>query len=417
MGGASEGAIGGGCFRRAARCDWLVHCGQYALVPVWPLTREELIEEQARLAALGPGAWRFELDAQIGGAFVCFVRGGSGPGRAGDPAWAAACVGRDTTVVAASAGAPYEPGLLAREGALLKAAVRALPELPDALLVDATGRDHPRRAGLAFQIGAVLELPTVGVTHRPLLAQGEWPADERGARTPLLLGGELVGYWLRTKAGTRPLAVHAAWRTDPDTAADVVLSASRARTPEPLRRARRRAREARAMGSSDDWARKEGAMADVTRFLEQAGIDFDLLEHAPTVRATDEATALGIGPEEVAKTLVLVASSGNVRAVLAAPERIDLHKVASALGIGGKKVQLASEETLARDYPDFELGAVPPFGGREDHVLVDERLAGRDSVVVEAGSHDRSVRLKVADLVRLTRAQVADICREEPTAR
>jgi prolyl-tRNA editing enzyme YbaK/EbsC (Cys-tRNA(Pro) deacylase) len=36
--------------------------------------------------------------------------------------------------------------------------------------------------------------------------------------------------------------------------------------------------------------------------------------------------------------------------------------------------------------------------------------------VLEAGSHDRSVRLKVDDLVRLTSAQVADICREEPTA-
>jgi len=152
------------------------------------------------------------------------------------------------------AGAPYEPGLLAlREGALLEAVVRALPERPDVLLVDATGRDHPRRAGLALQLGAVLELPTVGVTHRPLAAEGEWPADERGARSPLLLGGELVGYWLRTRAGTRSLAVHAAWRTDPDTAATVVLSASRARTPEPLRRARRRAREARALHNSDDW--------------------------------------------------------------------------------------------------------------------------------------------------------------------
>jgi prolyl-tRNA editing enzyme YbaK/EbsC (Cys-tRNA(Pro) deacylase) len=49
-------------------------------------------------------------------------------------------------------------------------------------------------------------------------------------------------------------------------------------------------------------------------------------------------------------------------------------------------------------------------------VIVDERLAGRDSVVVEAGSHQRSVRLKAVDLVRLTGAQVADICREEPTA-
>jgi Ala-tRNA(Pro) deacylase len=105
-----------------------------------------------------------------------------------------------------------------------------------------------------------------------------------------------------------------------------------------------------------------------------------------------------------------------VRAVLAASERIDLHKVAAVLGLSGKQVHLASEGDLARSYPDFELGAVPPLGGREDRVIVDERLAGRDSLVLEAGAHDRSVRLKAADLVRLTEAQVADICKEEPTA-
>ena len=157
-------------------------------------------------------------------------------------------------------------------------------------------------------------------------------------------------------------------------------------------------------------------MDDVTRLLDEAGIDFDVLEHPRTESATEEAAALGVRPEEVAKTLVLVASGGNVRAVLAASERIDLQKVAASLAVGGKQVHLASEDNLAYDYPEFELGAVPPFGGRDDRVLVDERLAGRDSVVVEAGSHDRSVRLKAADLVRVTKAQVADICREEPTA-
>jgi deoxyribonuclease V len=216
-------------------------------MPAWPRTREELIEEQLLLATLVPQPWLPEPDARVGGVFVCFPRGKSGPGREGDQAWAAACVGEETVVVPGHAGAPYEPGLLAlREGALLEAAVRALPEPPDVLLVDATGRDHPRRAGLALHLGAVLDIPTVGVTHRPLEAEGEWPADERGARGPLLLEGELVGYWLRTRAGTRPLAVHAGWRTTPAEAADVVLSASRARTPEPLRRVRRRAREARA---------------------------------------------------------------------------------------------------------------------------------------------------------------------------
>ena len=216
-------------------------------MPAWPRTREEMIEEQELLATLEPAPWLFEQGAGVGGVFVCFARGGSGPGQTGDPAWAAASVGREAAVVPGHAGAPYEPGLLAlREGALLEAAVRALPQPPDVLLVDATGRDHPQRAGLALHLGAVLDLPTVGVTHRPLVAEGEWPPDERGARSPLTVDGELVGYWLRTRAGTRPLAVHAAWRTDPETAAEVVLATCRARTPEPLRQARRRAREARA---------------------------------------------------------------------------------------------------------------------------------------------------------------------------
>jgi deoxyribonuclease V len=172
----------------------------------------------------------------------------------GDPAWAAAVVQRDRracgeSVVAGRAGATYSPGLLAlREGPLLEAAVRALPEAPDVLIVDATGRDHPRRAGLALQLGAVLDLPTLGLTHRPLLASGDWPGGpQRGASAPLLLDGEVVGAWLRTRAGARPLAVHAGWRTSVEVAVAVVLHAGgRSRTPEPLRQARRLAREARA---------------------------------------------------------------------------------------------------------------------------------------------------------------------------
>lgn len=214
---------------------------------MWPSTRGELVVRQQVLAALRPPPWEPGRAPGVGGCFVCFERGGSGPGEAGDPAWAAATLGAETRVVTGRAGAPYEAGLLAlREGPLLEAVVRALDRPPEVLLVDASGRDHPRRAGLALQLGAVLDLPTVGVTHRPLVAAGAWPADEQGARTPLLLGEELVGFWVRTRRARRPLAVHAGWRTDPDTAARVVLEAVRgARTPEPLRRARQAARTAR----------------------------------------------------------------------------------------------------------------------------------------------------------------------------
>jgi len=159
-------------------------------------------------------------------------------------------------------------------------------------------------------------------------------------------------------------------------------------------------------------------MADVTSVLEEAGIDHDVLEHEHTERAADEAKALGVATEEVAKTLVLASPSGNLRAVLPASERIDLGKVADLLEAAHKDMQFASEDDMKRDYPDFDLGAVPPFGGKEgDRVIIDVRLAERDSIVLEAGSHERSVRLKSVDLVRLTQGQVADICKiEERTA-
>jgi len=220
---------------------------------MWPDDTDALIALQDSLAAApGPG-FSFDPTAPIGACYVCFARGGTGSGAAGDPAWAAAALTRrgrtqSTVALPGSAGGAYLPGLLAlREGALLEAAVRALPYPPAVLLVDGTGRDHPRRAGLALHLGAALGLPTVGVTHRPLLAAGDWPAAERGTVSPLLLEGQLVGYWLRTRTGARPLAVHAAWGTDPALAVEVVLAATRRpRTPEPLRMARRAARRARA---------------------------------------------------------------------------------------------------------------------------------------------------------------------------
>ncbi len=220
----------------------------------WPTSADELIDAQRVLAAATPEPWPLPAsgDPLIGACVVVFPRGQTGRGARGDPAWAAATVLRRGQVLAhatvtGEAAAPYIAGLLAlREGPCLEAAVRALSLAPDVLLVDATGADHPRHAGLAMQLGAVTGLATVGVTHRPLLAHGAWPPDQRGARSPLSLDGACVGAWVRTRAGARPVAVHAGWRTSLDVAIEVVLSSALGhRTPEPMRHARRLARLAR----------------------------------------------------------------------------------------------------------------------------------------------------------------------------
>lgn len=216
-----------------------------------------LVAAQERLQEARPPSWRpGPAPLLVAGAFVAFARGEQGPGRAGDHAWCGAALVREpgeviaTAVVRGTAGAPYAPGLLAlREGSLLLDAFEAVlsGRRADVVLVDATGRDHPRRAGLARHLGAVLARPSVGVTHRPLLARGPEPASAAaGATAPLRLDGEEVARWVRTRPGVRPVVAHAGWRTDVDAAVAVALrTTTEARTPEPLRVARTVAREAR----------------------------------------------------------------------------------------------------------------------------------------------------------------------------
>jgi deoxyribonuclease V len=220
---------------------------------MWPPDGDALRMRQRELAGATPVQWiPAGADLCVAGCWVCFPRGYAGPGRTGDPAWSAAVLTRgadlvDVQVTTGAAGAPYTPGMLAlRIGHLVEQAARMLATAPDVLLVDGTGRDHPRRAGFAVHLGAELDLPTVGVTHRPLLAEGEWPGDHRGDTSPLRIGDEVVGCWLRAQAGVRPIVVHPGWRVDLETAVDVVVrSSSRCRTPEPLRHARHAARAAR----------------------------------------------------------------------------------------------------------------------------------------------------------------------------
>lgn len=148
----------------------------------------------------------------------------------------------------------------------------------------------------------------------------------------------------------------------------------------------------------------------VTSHLEEQGVEFEVIEHEPTMTAMAEAHAAHVPPEAVAKTLVLHAGGGYVLAVLPAAERIDLKKVRAALS-DEPKVSLATEAEMETDFPDYELGAVPPLGGlMQKRELVDKRLLEHDRIVCTAGAHNRSLLVGIGDIVRLADAQVVDLC-------
>jgi hypothetical protein len=96
------------------RREWLLFAHQALLFG----TPQVLVAVQRALAVADAPPWRPPTGAlAVGACVVCFARGGTGAGAAGDPAWAAAAVPRGRrvlaeSIVAGEAGAPYLVELL-----------------------------------------------------------------------------------------------------------------------------------------------------------------------------------------------------------------------------------------------------------------------------------------------------------------
>jgi len=133
----------------------------------------------------------------------------------------------------------------------------------------------------------------------------------------------------------------------------------------------------------------------VRRHLTERGIAFELTEHREAFTAQEMAGALHVPGARVAKAVMLLADTGLVMAVLAAPDRVDLARAREALG--GGEVRLATEAEFAAAFPDCQLGAAPPFGGLYGvPTYLDRGLLGTQDIVFAAGSHRHSMRLSLA---------------------
>lgn len=150
-------------------------------------------------------------------------------------------------------------------------------------------------------------------------------------------------------------------------------------------------------------------LAALTAFLERQGVPYEVVEHERTQTAAAEARAAGMPAADVAKTVVLRDDDGLRLAVIPASERLDMHKLSQALE--SRSLRLVTEQEMADEFNQFEVGAVPPFGSMFDALeLVDERLLEHDHILCSGGDHEHAVLVDPRDVVRAGGARVADIC-------
>jgi Ala-tRNA(Pro) deacylase len=148
----------------------------------------------------------------------------------------------------------------------------------------------------------------------------------------------------------------------------------------------------------------------VTAFLDTQGVGYDVVEHRPTFSAAAEARASGAELFEAAKTLALHDRGGYRMAVIPATHRLDMGRMRDLLG-GTNHMRLASEAELERDFPMFDVGAMPPLGTMMPMPEVfDVHLLYHSQILCAGGDHRHSVRIDPRDLLRVSEARVASLC-------
>ncbi len=147
-----------------------------------------------------------------------------------------------------------------------------------------------------------------------------------------------------------------------------------------------------------------------------------LAEHAPDLRLIEvegstatvdtAASALGVEPGRIAKTLAVRASERLFLLVARGDARLDNAKCKKEFG--ARPRMLGPEETLA--LTGHAVGGVCPFGlATPLPVYCDMSLKAFDEVVPAAGSIHAAVRIDPLRMAELVRADWVDVCQEPST--
>ena len=156
------------------------------------------------------------------------------------------------------------------------------------------------------------------------------------------------------------------------------------------------------------------ASTPATVALKAAAIPFTehAYEHDPANRNFGEeaATVLGIGPDQVFKTLMVDVDGSLTVAIVPVTGKLDLGALAAA--VSGKRATMA-DPAVAERKTGYLVGGISPIGQKTSlPTVLDETAELFDTVFVSGGKRGFDIELSPSDLIAVTSAIVAAIARD-----
>jgi Cys-tRNA(Pro) deacylase len=139
---------------------------------------------------------------------------------------------------------------------------------------------------------------------------------------------------------------------------------------------------------------------------EQAVIRFD----RPTETAEAAAKELGVGVQQIVKSLVFSCGGEPAIALLPGDRRADMKAVARILGSG--RIRMADPESVL-EWTGFTVGSVPPLGhASRIPLLMDEEIPDKGAIYPAAGEKNNVFETTFENLLNITGAKLCRISKE-----
>jgi Cys-tRNA(Pro)/Cys-tRNA(Cys) deacylase len=142
-------------------------------------------------------------------------------------------------------------------------------------------------------------------------------------------------------------------------------------------------------------------------FLTERGVPFTIHEHAPSYTVADAEKKLLFPLERLLKTVAFrIKAGGYILAAVRGPDRIDYRKLATAVGTKRTDVVRLTPEEVTAAF-GVEVGSVGPIPLQEGtQVFFDTQVPTHETVFCGIGRADRTLEIRLADLVQITHGQV-----------
>ena len=148
--------------------------------------------------------------------------------------------------------------------------------------------------------------------------------------------------------------------------------------------------------------------AKLVKYLEEAGVDHEILEHKTVYTALDVANTMKKKMDEVAKSLLVKADKDYFLVLLPADYNLDFKKLGKCIGAQtGKKIKVVKipGEKIMEKALKIKAGTMSAFGHLHKlPVVADKALLKVKKAIFSSGSFNHSVEMAVKDFVKLENA-------------